>query len=128
MQHIPPPQAPPSVVVLCAEQEVRDVIAYWFTSLSVPTFATTDGYVAGTALKVPEARLLVTDRVLPPWPGLGTFREIQSANTHVTVAFVDDGSRDGALLARLTGANVVLRRPLDRRQVVGALGRPELVL
>ncbi len=117
----------PTVVVLCAEEELRDVITYWFMSLSVRTFVTTDGYAANVILKAMGSGLLITDRVLPPWPGLDTFRRLQSANPHLRIAFVDDGGRDGAMLARLTGANTVLSRPLSRRQVLGALGRPELV-
>lgn len=116
-----------AVVVLCAEEEVRDVITYWFTSLSIRTYPTTDGYEAARFLKTTTVALLITDRVLPPWPGLDTFRQLRSANPRLRIAFVDDGSRDGAILARISGATVVLTRPLSRRQVIEALGRPELV-
>lgn len=122
-----PAEQLPTVVALCAEEELRDVITYWFTSLSVLTFATTDGYAANVILKAIGPRLLITDRALPPWPGLDTFRQLQAVNPDLRVAFIDDGTRDGAILARLTGASVVLTRPLTRRQVIGALGRPELV-
>jgi DNA-binding response OmpR family regulator len=117
----------PTVVILCAEEEFRDVITYWFTSLSIGTYPTTDGYEANRVLKTTMAGLLVTDRVLPPWPGLDTFRELRSANPRLRIAFVDDGSRDGVILARITGATLILTRPLSRRQVIEALGRPELV-
>jgi DNA-binding response OmpR family regulator len=117
----------PTVVILCAEEELRDVITYWFTSLSIGTYPTTDGYEANRVLKTTVAGLLVTDRVLPPWPGLDTFRQLRSANPRLRIAFVDDGSRNGVILARVTGATVVLTRPLSRRQVIEALGRPELV-
>jgi DNA-binding response OmpR family regulator len=127
VRKIKPAEALPSVVVLCAEKEHRDVITYWFTSLSIRTFATTDGYAANALLKAIGSGLLITDRALPPWPGLDTFRQLQSANPHLRIAFVDHGSRDGAILARLTGANLVLTKPLNRRQVIEALGRPELV-
>jgi DNA-binding response OmpR family regulator len=116
-----------AVVVLCAEDELRDVITYWFTSVSVRTFATTDGYAANAVAKTDGTRLLITDRTLPPWPGLDTFRQLQSVNPGLSIAFIDDGSPDGVILARLVGANVVLTRPLVRRQVIAALGRPELV-
>jgi DNA-binding response OmpR family regulator len=117
----------PAAVILCAEEELRDVITYWFTSLSIGTYPTTDGYEANRVLKTTMAGLLVTDRVLPPWPGLDTFRELRSANPRLRIAFVDDGSRDGVILARITGATLILTRPLSRRQVIEALGRPELV-
>jgi DNA-binding response OmpR family regulator len=124
---IPSLDQSPTVVILCAEEELRDVITYWFTSLSIGTYPTTDGYEANRVLKTTVAGLLVTDRVLPPWPGLDTFRQLRSANPRLRIAFVDDGSRNGVILARVTGATVVLTRPLSRRQVIEALGRPELV-
>lgn len=117
----------PSVVVLSSEETLRDAVAYWFKSLSIPTLATADGYEANRALKNGGAGLLVTDRLLPPWPGLGTFRELKSENPGLRVAYVDDGSWDGAILARIAGATVVLPRPLDRRRVLEALGRPEIL-
>jgi len=117
----------PSGVVLSSEETLRDAVAYWFKSLSIPTLATADGYEANRALKNGGAALLVTDRLLPPWPGLGTFRELKSENPALRVAYVDDGSWDGAILARIAGATVVLPRPLDRRRVLEALGRPEIL-
>lgn len=117
----------PSVIVLSSEEVLRDAVAYWFNSLSVPTVATADGYEANRALKHGAVGLLITDRLLPPWPGLDTFRDLQSANPRLRVAYVDDGSWDGAILARIAGATVILSRPLDRRRVIEALGRPELL-
>jgi DNA-binding response OmpR family regulator len=116
-----------AVVVLCAEEELRDVITYWFTSLSICAYPTTDGYEAARILKTKPVGLLITDRVLPPWPGLDTFRQLRSANPRLRIAFVDDGSRTGVIIARITGTTVVLTRPLIRRQVIEALGWPELV-
>ena len=117
----------PSVVVLSSEEALRDAVAYWFRSLSIPTVATADGYEANRVLKDGDAGLLITDRLLPPWPGLDTFRQLQSANPSLRIAYVDDGSWDGEILARIAGATVVLSRPLDRRRVLEALGRPELL-
>ena len=117
----------PTVVVLSSEEALRDAVSYWFQSLSIPTVATADGYEANRALKNGGAGLLITDRLLPPWPGLDTFRQLQSANPSLRVAYVDDGSWDGAILARIAGATHILPRPLDRRRVIETLGRPELL-
>lgn len=117
---------PLTVVVLSSEEELRDVVVYWLQPLSVTAVAAADGYEANRVLRNVGAGLLITDRLLPPWPGLGTFRQLQSANPRLRIAYIDDGSWDGPILARLTGATVVLPRPLNRRQVVAALGLPEL--
>lgn len=118
------PDQPATVVVLSSEEALRDAVCYWLTSLSIPTIATADGYEANPVLKS-EAGLLITDRLLPPWPGLDTFRQLQAANPRLRVAYVDDGSWDGAILARITGATIVLPRPLSRQRVVEALGISE---
>jgi DNA-binding response OmpR family regulator len=117
----------PTVLVLCAEQELRHMLIYWLTSLSARTFAAADGYEANIILKAMDSGLLITDRALPPWPGLDTFRQLQSVNARLRIALVDDGSLDGTLVARVTGANIVLTRPLSRRQVLGALDRSEFM-
>ena len=116
-----------TVVVLCAEEELRHILVYWLTPLSARTFAAADGYEANVILKAMDAGLLITDRALPPWPGLDTFHQLQSANPRLRVALVDDGNLSGTLTARLTGANVVLTRPLSRRQVLQALDQPEFM-
>ena len=117
----------PSVVVLSSDEMLRDAVSYWFKSLAIPVVATADGYEANRAIKESDVRLLITDRVLPPWPGLDTFRQLRAANPSLRVAYVDDGSWDGAILARVAGSVVILPRPLDRRRVIEAFGRPELL-
>lgn len=116
-----------AVVLLCAEEAARDVIGYWFTSLPARTIVAADGYAANRQLKDPTCRLFVTDRVLPPWPGLDTFMQLRAANPHLRIAFVDGGTPDARILARLTGATVILPKPLIRQTVIDALQRRELV-
>lgn len=110
-----------SVVVLCAEESIRDVIAYWLSSLPGRALVAQDGYQANRLLTKNNCGLLVTDRILPPWPGLETFVQLRSAHPHLRIAFVDDGSRDARILARVTGAHLVLERPLTRQAILGAL-------
>lgn len=116
-----------TVVLLCAEEAARDVLGYWFTSLPVRTVVAADGYEANRQLEDPTCRLFVTDRVLPPWPGLDTFMQLRAANPHLRIAFVDGGAPDARILARLTGATVILPKPLIRQTAIDALQRRELV-
>jgi DNA-binding response OmpR family regulator len=127
MRTFEPDDVLPMVVVLCADREVRDAISYWFASSSMPVFTTSDGYEANVVLKAMDGGLLVTDRALPPWPGLDHFKRLTAANPRLRIAYVDDGSREAEVIAGLTGAHVVLKKPLDARRVFDALGRPELV-
>ena len=113
------------VIVLCSAEEVRDVIAYWFSSLPARTAVAEDGYDAGRLLRDGSCRLLITDRVLPPWPGLDSFLSLRARNPRLRIAFVDNGSRDDRILARVTGARIFLAKPLSRQQVIGALTAPD---
>jgi DNA-binding response OmpR family regulator len=111
-----------SVVILCAEESFRAAIAYWATLLPVRTVVAEDGYQADLALRNGDCRLLVTDRVLPPWPGLDTFRQLRERNPGLRVAFVEGSNREDVGLARVAGATDILPRPLRRRDVVDAIG------
>jgi DNA-binding response OmpR family regulator len=108
------------IVILCAEEEVRDVIAYWLSFRPARTVVADDGYHAAKAL-LNGCRWLITDRVLPPWPGLDTFLTLRSQNPNLRIAFVDSGNVHDAILARVTGASVLLSRPLNRKAISEAL-------
>ena len=108
------------VVILCAEEEVRDAIAYWLSSQPAKTVVAEDGYHAAKILQN-GCRWLVTDRVLPPWPGLDNFLGLRSTYPQLRIAFVENGNLDDRILARVTGASALLRRPLSRKTVSDAL-------
>ncbi len=109
-----------AIVVLCADEEVRDVIAYWLSSEPAKTLIAEDGYQAAKALNN-GCRWLVTDRVLPPWPGLDTFLTLRSQHPDLRIAFVESGNVHDGILAKVTGASVLLPRPLTRRTISEAL-------
>jgi DNA-binding response OmpR family regulator len=109
------------IVVLCAEEAVRASIAYWTASVPVRLLVADDGYHANRALRDGGWRLLVTDRVLPPWPGLDTFQQLRERNPHLRIAFVEGARRDDISLARLIGSTDVLPRPLKRQSLIDAI-------
>jgi DNA-binding NtrC family response regulator len=109
------------VVILCADEAARDAIAYWLTSSAAPTFVAGNGYDASRILQDGRCEWLVTDRILPPWPGLDTFLVLRGRNPGLRIAFVDSGNLHDWSLARVTGATALLQRPLTRKAVVAAL-------
>jgi DNA-binding NtrC family response regulator len=109
-----------NVVIVCAEEEVRDVIAHWLMSSGMDVVIAADGYQAARALKRGSG-WLITDRVLPPWPGLDPFLDLRSRYPHLSIVFVEGSNVHDTILARVTGANTTLPRPLTRQAVVGAL-------
>jgi DNA-binding response OmpR family regulator len=112
-------------VILCGEEEVRDVLAYWFASMPAHTIVADDGHHANKILRERHCRLLVTDRVLPPWPGLDTLRTLRSHNPRLRVAYVDNGNIQDRILAGIIGATDYLTRPLTRKSAIEALIRPD---
>jgi DNA-binding response OmpR family regulator len=110
-----------SVVILCAAEATRAAIAYWSTLAPVRTVVAEDGYHANRILQNEGCRLLVTDRVLPPWPGLNTFRQLRAHNPGLRIAFVESASPQDAGIARVTGATDLLPQPLRRQSVAAAI-------
>ena len=108
------------IVILCAQEYVRDVIAYWLSSEPARIVVAQDGYQAAKAIDG-GCSCLVTDRVLPPWPGLDTFITLRHRHPNLRIAYVESGNPHDGILARVTGANVLLQQPLDRRTVSQAL-------
>lgn len=112
------------IVILCADEEVRDVIAYWFSASTLEAVVAADGYHAARALQN-GGRWLITDRVLPPWPGLDTFISLRNRYPALRIAFVESSNIHDGILARVTGASVLLKRPLSRKAVMDALARTD---
>lgn len=112
------------IVILCADEELRDVIAYWLSSQPAKTIVAADGYQAAKALQN-GSRWLVTDRVLPPWPGLDTFITLRGRHPDLRIAYIENGNIHDGILAKVTGASVLLPRPLTRQAVSEALIRTD---
>ena len=108
------------VLILCADETSRDALAYWLRSSNVATDVAADGYEATERLRSGAFRLLVTDRLVPPWPGLDAFVRLKQRMSGLRIAFIDDGMPDTQALARAAGADIILPRPLRRASVLQA--------
>lgn len=115
-----PGRPPSSIVVLCADEAARDALAYWLNSSGIGAVIARSGYQARALLSVAGARMLVTDRALPPWPGLDTISALKRSLSELKVAVLDNGVPDNAALARAAGADVILPWPLRRANVIAA--------
>lgn len=115
-----PEKSAADVLILCADERSRDALAYWLRSSNVATDVAVNGYDASDRLRSGAFRLLVTDRLLPPWPGLDAFVRLKQRLSGLRIAFIDDGVPDTQALARAAGADVILPRPLRRASVLQA--------
>jgi DNA-binding response OmpR family regulator len=109
------------VVIVCAEEDVRDVVAHWLAMSGKKVLIAADGYEAAATLRQ-GCRWLITDRVLPPWPGLDQFLALRGRYPTLGIVFIENSNIHDTILARVTGANVTLSRPLTRRAVIEAFG------
>ena len=112
-----------NVIVLCLDDEARETIANLFNTLPVRTFITNSGSHANRILNDVPCRPIVTDRLLPPWPGLGRISRLLVRRPGLRIAFVDNVSPDGRMLAYAIGATDFLAWPLTRRSLVDLLAR-----
>lgn len=115
------------VVVLCADGATRDVLAFWLRATGLNVATADNGAAARAHLDRAAARLLITDRVLPPWPGLDTMVGLKQSRNGLTIAFLDDGLPDSRALARSAGADMVLPWPLRRANVIDACRTAEAI-
>lgn len=110
-----------AVIVLCTDEATRDTLAYWLSLVPAKAYIPADGYEATRILKANACTALITDRMLPPWPGLDTLMSLREAYPQLRIVVVDDGNPDTRPLARVTGAHAVLARPLARQGLFHAL-------
>ena len=113
------------VVVLCSDQETREVVRFWLGDAGIPVELAANGPDAAALLAKKEHRGLIVDRFLPPWPGLDSIGALKRRHPALRVIVIGEGGSDTARLARTVGADILLERPLSRAGIMRALGIPE---
>jgi DNA-binding response OmpR family regulator len=109
------------VVVLFADPDDGLRIAYWLGESYSKVFQVLDGHHAAQILRKYRVGAVITDRVLPPWPGLDPFSLLRKSHPDLAIIYVGNGEAEGSSLARAAGATHVLPCPLRRQAVLDAL-------
>lgn len=107
-------------VVLCADDAAREKLAYWLNAAGAHVAVAQTGHDARRSLAQFSSVLLITDRLLPPWPGLDTIVNLKVDFAGAKVAYIDDGVPDNRRFAVSAGADIVLPHPLRRSHVLQA--------
>lgn len=111
------PRHRPRVVVLCAEERLRQLLTYWLNSMPLDVTTATNGRSAADVLARHGGEVvLVTDRTLPPWPGLPPLPVLKQQNPSLRIVVIDGGAA-GPMQAHgpsLSGADVTVTRPFSR--------------
>lgn len=110
------------VLVLCADTDLGIRIVHWLGQAFFKVVEAFDGYDASHLIGQQSVSAVVTDRLLPPWPGLDAFALLRKSRPGLSIIFVGNDVDNGNL-ARAAGATHVLPCPLRRQSVLDALPR-----
>ena len=114
-----------NVVVLCLDEHYPTTLAHWLRSAGVRVEIVESGRQAKQLLHVGERWVLVTDRVLPPWPGLSRLASLKRSHKFLRIVAIDRGDADSRYVALAAGADAVLSSPLRRNVAMRAIGVAE---
>ena len=84
-------QEGPNVVVLCLDEHYPTTLAHWLRSAGVRVEIVESGRQAKQLLHTGERWVLVTDRVLPPWPGLSRLASLKRSHKLLRIVAIDRG-------------------------------------
>jgi DNA-binding NarL/FixJ family response regulator len=84
--------------------------------------AASDGKQAANLLRKSAYRALVTDRFIPPWPGLDSIPKLKRRYPSVRiVVLLKSGPIGTAAVLRLAGADAVVEPPVRQASLMTAL-------
>jgi DNA-binding response OmpR family regulator len=106
-------------IILVESDAIRRVVTYFLQTSGVTATIAANGQSAANALHSGVPQLLITDRILPPWPGLGRITEAKSRHGALRVAMVEDSTSSD--VARQAGVDVMLSMPVLRHEILECL-------
>jgi len=111
-----------NVVVLCLDDHYSTTLAHWLRSAGIRVEIVNSGRQAKQLLRSSDRRVFVTDRVLPPWPGLSRLASLKRTHKHLRLVTIDRGDADSRYVALAAGADAVVSPPLRRDVAMRAIG------
>lgn len=120
------PQKPKEIraiaaIVLVSSRREREALAGMINSIGVPFAIATNGHDAYDLLSQGAKQTLITDRLFPPWPGLGNLRDVKQWHGELRIVLVSGYRYPAAIIPELAGADVVLRPPIRVQELRTAL-------
>lgn len=109
------------MVILCLDERYRTTLAHWLRSDGMVVEIADDGSRAKELLGAGSREVLVTDRVLPPWPGLPRLATLKRMSGRLHIVAIDKGDPDSRYVAFAAGADAVVSPPLRRDEVMRAI-------
>ena len=113
---------PQKIIMLLADDDLREATSYWSEALGWSVELARDGKHAARLLRMSEYRALVTDRFIPPWPGLDSIPKLKRRYPNVRiVVLLTRGPIGTAAVLRLAGADAVIEPPVRQAALMTAL-------
>jgi DNA-binding response OmpR family regulator len=113
---------PQRILVLVANGDLRDTACYAGKELGFAVDTARHGSHAARLLNEAEYHALITDRVVPPWPGLGGIPRLKRRYAGVRlVILLKQGPIGTASLLRVAGADAVVEAPIRQAALMTAL-------
>jgi DNA-binding NtrC family response regulator len=97
------------IVVLCLDEGYQTTLAHWLLSAGMRVEIADGGRRAKELLGA--GSVLVTDRVLPPWPGLPRLADLKRWSAQLRVVAIDKGDRTAATSRSRQAPMPSFRRP-----------------
>ena len=116
---------PQKIIVLVANHDLRDTASYWSEALGFAVDVARNGAHAAKLLQEGAYQALVTDRFVPPWPGLASIPRLKRLypSTRLVVLLKRGPIGIGSML-RVAGADAVIEPPVRQAALMTALLPP----
>lgn len=112
------------MVILCSEDRLADLLGHWLAPTSLELRLAAHGREAAEIVAQTEGDLvLVTDRTVPPWPGLPPLPVLKQQHPGLRVVVIGRIAGNAGQVVGLSasGADVTLTRPLTRQAVMRSI-------
>lgn len=117
-----PIDPPIRALMLCVDDDIGRALAHWLRDSGAEVDVPEDGKRAARMLRKVKYNAFVTDRFLPPWPGLDTLPLMKRKHPNLRVIVVLNSAPAGmAAVLRLAGVDAVIEPPLRRADVCSAV-------
>lgn len=114
-----------NVLILCLDEHYATTLAHWLRAAGALVEVVQSGRQANRLLHTGAKWVLITDRVVPPWPGLPRLASLKGRHKLLRIVAIGCGDADSAYVALAAGADAAVSQPLRRDVVMRAIGVAE---
>jgi DNA-binding response OmpR family regulator len=113
---------PQRIIILVANNDLRNTASYWSETLGFAVDTARNGAHAAKLLQEGAYKALVTDRFVPPWPGLESIPKLKRRYPSVRlVVLLKRGPIGIGSMLRVAGADAVIEPPVRQAALMTAL-------